>query len=187
MTSLQGTRGLVVALLALLAIPALAANPQESADRENLVKAAFIYNFAKFTRWPASAWGGAESPLVLCTAGDDAVVAALPRLAGKGVQGRPVTVTTLGGVGEAGRCHLLYIADKSSAQLHKVVEAVRNEPVLTVSQRTASDSPGSIIRLFQEEGRIRFAIDLAAARSAGLELSSRLLQLGTVTDRGGAL
>ena len=38
------------------------------------MKAAFLYNFAKFAEWPALPSG---APIVVCIVGDDAIAAAL--------------------------------------------------------------------------------------------------------------
>ncbi len=169
--------GLGLLLTAWLGAPALMA--QEEGTDENLLKAAFVFNFARFTRWPDEAWAADSSDLILCTAGHDGLAEALGRLAGKRVTGRRVAVQALEQEGEPARCHVLYIAMSELESAEGILKPVRTKPILTVSERPSGRSP-AIISLFHENERIRFMIDLGSARLAGLEFSSRLLHLGVV-------
>ena len=60
--------GLMVLLAALVAGPV--ARAQES-QLELAVKATYLYKFAPFVEWPASAFDSPTAPLVLCVVGDD--------------------------------------------------------------------------------------------------------------------
>ncbi len=170
--------GILFGLIACTGSPAYGA-PEKGAD-ENLLKAAFVFNFAKFTRWPSTAWEAEGADLVLCTAGNDGVVEALQQLAGKSVQGHSVNVQSV----EKGRspayCHVLYIAPSDFGAALDIASAVHGRPVLTVSEFSPSGKSKTVIEFFDEDERIRFIIDLGFARAAGLEFSSRLLSLGIV-------
>lgn len=88
--------------------------PSAMADRpvadDSLVKTAFIYNFAKFTRWPLDSWDDSKTPLNICTAGSDNLVNKLNRLSEETIRGRLVTISLFApGVREK-TCHILYIA-----------------------------------------------------------------------------
>jgi hypothetical protein len=153
----------------------------DSSDDENLLKAAFIYNFALFTHWPEIAPDAKGASLSLCIAGEDEVVDALVRLRGKTVKGRPLAIQTLKDVqGAAKSCHLLYVASTEKKNLANLMKLVRGEPVLTISELAKFAYSGGIIELYHENGRIRFIINLGVARKAGLEISPNLLKLATV-------
>ncbi|MBT1539767.1 DUF4154 domain-containing protein [Ralstonia solanacearum] len=136
------------------------------------VKAAFIYNFALFTTWPASTLP-ANAPMVLCVAPEHPLQAALGRLAGKPVRGHRLEVHRLGDGAGAG-CHMVVLDDRARAQVARPDPAA---PVLTVVDGGRVGASGSMIALSLQDSRVVFDIDAAAARQAGLQLSSQLLRL----------
>lgn len=155
---------------------------QDSAEEKRLLKAAFIYNFAKFTRWPDTVWGRGDDPLHLCIAGEDQVIGALKQLGGKTIKGRNVSIRPLTEAHNPGDCHVLYVASSEQDQYLPIVDTMRNAPVLTVSEIPRFGRSGGIIELFQEKERIRFIVNQGASRMAGLKLNSRLLNLAVVID-----
>lgn len=166
----------------LLGPVAHADTPQSPAD-EDLLKAVFVFNFAKFTRWPPLTWDGPGADLLLCTAGEDAVADALQGLAGRRISDHVLVVRRLGPEQEANECHILYVASSEGDRYDSIVASVADNPVLTVSQLARAGNGDAIIRLIEEGGRIRFIIDVEAARDCGLEFSSRLLDLGIIKGR----
>jgi len=172
---------LICAGLYLLACAIPAAVAQDRTDEVHLLKAAFIFNFARFTRWPETR-EGEDAPLILCTAGDDGLVGELGRLGGRTVRGRRVSILPLENVPVPKSCHVLYVAVSKQEGYVDILESVRHAPVLTVSEIPRFERRGGIIELFHEQERIRFIINQGAARRAGLKLNSRLLNLAIVVD-----
>ncbi|TCJ12953.1 YfiR family protein [Parasulfuritortus cantonensis] len=158
------------------------AGAQERAESEDavLVKVAFVYNFAKFSRWPDSALGQPGAPLTLCVAGDDETAAALGQLQGKPVKGRPLAVEKLRPGRPARACQLLYVATSEQGRQAELLRAAGGQPVLTVSELPRFASQGGMIELAHPGGHPRFVINLAAVRGAGLEISPNLLALAQV-------
>jgi hypothetical protein len=155
------------------------------AMEEELLKAAFVYNFAKFTRWPGAVWSAPASGLLLCTAGTDVLAAALDHLTGKTVNGHPVVVRSVDEVSEPGACHVLYLANSAREEYVEVLASISERPVLTISQSSSEVPWATMIRFFREHERISFIIDVGLSRQAGLKFSSRLLDLGVVVGQGG--
>jgi len=150
------------------------------------VKAAYLYNFAKFVGWPAVALGDADAPFVLCFLGTDPVgAAARELLSGKSVQGRPLVVRQAVDLEAADGCHLIFVGRGEEPRLDAILATLRGTPVLVVSDVEHFSERGGMIELVTTGQRIRFAIDAAAARSAGLSLSSQLLELA-LPARGAA-
>ena len=144
---------------------------------EYLVKAAFLYNFAKFTKWPSGTYADASAPLVVCVLGKDAFGKALDALAGKRINGRPVAVSRLAGVEEARQCQVVFISESEEERVPGIVSYLAGRPVLTVCNAPSCTRFRGIIHLKVVAQKIRFAIDLDCADSAGLKLSSKLLAL----------
>jgi uncharacterized protein DUF4154 len=184
-----GRRRLGVASIALAATlsagPAIAAGGVPAgADvaADVAVKAAFLYNFAKFTEWPALTSGG---PLVLCVVGGDTIAAALVEtVKGQNISGHAIEVWRPQDSSSWQSCHLLFIAESETHKSAGGLAGIKTLPVLTVSDGKDFSQSGGIIELFVESGRMRFAINMDAAESSGLRLSSRLLGLAKVTRNG---
>ena len=162
------------ALLALLLVCDGAWAAQD-VSQPNL-KAAFLYNFAKFAEWPADASPG--GPLTLCVLHDSASEDALVRLVrGASINGRAVTVSMGAPKAKIRACHVLYIADVDPDAIVAILEEVKGAPVLTVGDGDTFPQRGGIVGLTVEDGRMRFAINPDAAQRSGVRLSSKLLSL----------
>jgi hypothetical protein len=146
------------------------------------LKGAFLFNFARFTEWPADSLP-ADSTVSACVFGDRAVGDAFARqVKGKQLGGRTVNVTIVDSDSPLPACHLLYVSGISSARLGAIVSSVRESPVLTVSDAEEFTKRGGIIQFFVESGKMRFRINTRSAKRARLLLSSRLLALAEVVD-----
>jgi hypothetical protein len=149
---------------------------------EVALKGAFIFNFARFTEWPADALP-ASTTVSACVVGDKAVSDALTKtVSGRKVDGRPVTVSFVEPDGPMPVCHLLYVSGVTRDRAVQIVSALRDTPVLTVSDTEAFARLGGIVQIFVENGKMRFRINPRTAKRARLHLSSRLLMLADVVD-----
>ena len=151
--------------------------------REHRIKAAFIYNFAKFTHWPAGSFADGEAPLDFCIYGEDPIGGALDAIAGKTIHGRRVAVRRIAAIAASAGCHLLFISDTEAERLTGILAALNDRPVLTVAAMPNFARAGGIINLkTTEEDRLRFEINTGSARRAGLKFSSKLLSLAEITQ-----
>ncbi len=148
--------------------------------RESLIKVAFLYNFARFTDWPAHAFQDSLTPFRFCVLGDDPFGAAFDSIAAKAIRGRTVALSRLASVREAALCHVLFVSESEKRRLAEILASVRDLPVLTVADMAAFARSGGIINLKTVQNKIRFEVNLAAARRAGLRLSSKFLSLATI-------
>jgi hypothetical protein len=143
---------------------------------EPALKAAYIFNFALFTQWPADLMP-ADAPLVMCVIGDADVRSALERVVGqRRLGGRAVAVSD-GTPGPQRVCHLLYVSGRTSDEAGRLIAGLRDAPVLTISDRDGFIAQGGVAQFFFDKGRLRFTVQLEAARRARLQISSRLLAL----------
>ncbi len=146
---------------------------------EYTVKAAFVYNFARFTEWPDAAFKDAESPLRLCVLGQDPFDGALNTIAGKTIGDRELLVSYPIWASEVRNCHILFISEAAGNRLTEIVTHLDGSPVLTIGDTPDIARSGGIIGLENVENRIRFQVNLDAAQRSGLRLSSRILDLAT--------
>ncbi|HEX9792110.1 MAG TPA: YfiR family protein [Kiloniellales bacterium] len=152
------------------------------ASREYLIKAAFLYNFAKFTDWPADAFATPDTPLTICVLGEDPFGAALDAIDGKEIKGRTVAIRRLSDAAGADVCHVIFISASETPRLATIFQALRGRPVLTVADIPDFARTGGIINLkTNKEDRIRFDINVGSAQQARLRMSSKLLSLAEDT------
>jgi hypothetical protein len=155
----------------------------EEPAREYRIKAAFIYNFAKFTRWPASSFADGETALGFCIYGEDPFGGALDAVAGKTIRGRKVAVRRIAAIAAGDGCHLLFISGSEAERLTGILAALNDRPVLTVADMPDFARAGGIINLkTTEEDKLRFEINTGTAQRAGLRFSSKLLNLAEITN-----
>lgn len=159
-------------LLLILALPA----PAQSQASVDSIKAGFAYNFVKFTEWPAAAAGGS---LRLCAIQRNPLEGQFALLQGRYVNNRPLEVRLGTSGGELASCHLLFLAGDDGERSAAALKAVAGLPVLTVSDQPGFAQRGGMIELHEREGRMRFEVNLAAAQSVGLRLSSQMLKLAS--------
>jgi hypothetical protein len=159
-----------------IAVPAGCTAAAQSV-REPALKAAFLYNFAKFTEWPGDALG-AGSPVTLCVVGDDAVAGSLEEaVQGKRVEGHALGVQRMHADGPLRTCHLLYAGDINARTASQLLDGTRGLPVMTVSDLDRFAQMGGTAQLYLEGEKMRFAINVESAQRSRLRLSSQLLAL----------
>ena len=169
--------------------PTVQADPdaaKATAPREYRIKAAFLYNFAKFTEWPAGAFADAKAPLRLCVLGEDPFHGALAALEGRTAKNRPIVAGRLSSRDPLGQCHLLFVSASEHGRLGTILESLRGMPVLVVGDTPHFARSGGTIRLKIVGNKVRFEINVRAAQHAKLKIDSRLLRLGRIVGKRAA-
>lgn len=140
------------------------------------LRAAVIYNIARFVQWPPSS---ASERFEICTFGDNPVSAALDLLEGKTLNGALVSVRAVQRDRELSGCHLLYIAEGKAERMNAMATMLANSGAATL---TVSDAPsflasGGMVQLVIVNDRQRFRINKALAEKSQLGINAKLLQL----------
>jgi hypothetical protein len=147
-------------------------------SREYQIKAAFLYNFTRFTDWPAQSFSDAGSPIRVGTYCGGAFSAMLERLvAGRTVNGRSIVVTELADAAGARVMHAVFVCSGSDIPLPDIADAVKASPVLTVSETPRAAAGNACIEFSVDGGKVRFEVDMAASERAGLKISAQLQKL----------
>jgi hypothetical protein len=145
---------------------------------EYQVKAAFIFNFAKFIEWPPPAFSGPEAPMCIGVLGDSALAAELEKLLrDKKVNNRAIVAKECRTEEEIKSCHVLFVGASESRRLPELLQQLGQTNVLTVSETENFIRDGGMINLYREGNKFRFQINDQAARNAGLKIASKLLEL----------
>jgi uncharacterized protein DUF4154 len=142
------------------------------------LKAAFIYNFMKFTEWPEPL--PASDPFVICVLGDSAVGDALERVVkDRAFAGRRMTVSLVAIAGSMKPCRVLYVSGVAATQTASLLVGLQDSSVLTIGDGAGFTEAGGMARFFFERGQLRFDIGVEAVKRSRLQMSSRLLALAT--------
>lgn len=155
----------------------LALTPAHAGPSEYEIKAAFIYQIAKFVDWPAS-----NVPLRLCVVGGNPFGAALNTIRGKPVNERKLEVALLDTGADTRECAMLFIAASAERHLERIAAISRGAGILTIGDTEGFAKRGAMVNFFLDNGKVRFEINLDAARQGGLQISSKLLSLARVVD-----
>jgi hypothetical protein len=156
--------------------------PAAKINREYLIKAAILFNFAKFASWPETSFSYAGAPLRICVLGEDPFGAALDSLHGKQVRNRPLAIARINAVEEAPQCHILFVSASEEARIPTILDYVSRLPILTVADMGRFANSGGIIALKEVDNRSRIEINIGAAEQAGVKLSSKLLRLADMVS-----
>ena len=159
--------------------PAMTSSPEEYE-----VKAAFIYNIAKFTDWPNDSLGlSQDSQIVVGVLGEDPFGSSLDKVLGdKMVRGRTIRIERFKSVGDIQSCQILFISRSEASSISDILSSLGPNAVLTVGDFEEFNRRGGMIRLYVEQNRVRLAINIRAVTHADLKISSRLLNLATIVD-----
>lgn len=152
---------------------------------EYQLKAVFLFNFAQFVEWPASAFPEPDTPLGICILGADPFGAYLDEtVRGETVANHPLAVRRYRRVDEIKGCHILFVSRQEQGHVGEILDSLKGRSVLTVSDAERFASRGGIIRFVTDHNRIRLRINLDAARAARLTLSSKLLRPAQIVPAG---
>jgi hypothetical protein len=160
--------------------PSYAQTPQVD---EFKLKTAFLYNFSQFIEWPSTSFTSSTSPFLVCLVGQNYFGNHLLQLENRFHKTHPIQVFSPKTIQEARTCHMLYIDDVRGSFLGREPQKVLgNAAILTVSSSDDARESGIAISFVIHSGRVRWILNLDAARAAKLKLSSKLIEVAlTVT------
>jgi len=185
-----GRRYYWTALVGVCALGGGLALAQEGEEnREALIKAAYLYNFAVHSEWPKNAAGGARDKFCIGILGGGDLSPFLKKIAAtKTVQEKPIELSQFASVADYKPCHLLFIAhepatgrkESAAERLEAALKQIKNAPVLIVTESDGLAQKGATINFYIEENKVKFEVNLDAVKRADLQISSKVLRLGKI-------
>lgn len=152
--------------------------PADSASEESM-KAAFVYNFGKFTTWPAKAGNGIEAGIRICALNFYPLGVQFQNLNGRKLKNRVVNLVLNVDRNDLENCHILFLSKADKTVTAAILQNLAGKPVLTVSDMQGFVDAGGMIGLKVEENRMRFEVNLSAARASDLKLSSTMVEMAS--------
>jgi len=174
---------LILLLGAGFELSAQAAVPGAGFD-EYQVKAAFLYNFAKFVEWPPGTFSSPSDPIGICIAGVNPFGSTLDTMVqGKKMGERVFAVRRIPDTQQAKECQILFIGGTEWKRLRSLLDALKGAAILTVGETDDFTAAGGMIAFQLAGPRVRIQIDLETAEHSRLKISSKLLSLAQIVKR----
>lgn len=175
-------RGLLIPLAFLFVLIQPTVRAYAESSLEYHVKAAFLYNFARYVKWPAEAFAGAASPINICILGDSPFGASLDTYENETAGGRGFVISEAKSVDDINDCHVLFISNGSEKEFFDSIERIQGKNILTVGDRQGLARKGSVIGFIVVDNKVRFEINTKSAGRANLKISSELLKIARIVD-----
>jgi hypothetical protein len=151
---------------------------QDSVSKEYQIKAAYLYNFAKFVEWPAESFTNSQSPLVIGVFGQNPFGDEFQMIAkDHKINGRDIVFKPVSTAAEAQGVHLIFFGATEDDHVAETLAALKNAHVLAVGESDKFIAAGGDINFVREADKVRFEINAAAAGRHGLKISAQLLKL----------
>lgn len=155
-------------------------------SREYELKAAFLYNFAKFVEWPHMASQPSRPITIGIYRNNPFAGALIQAVAGRKILGHPLVVKQVHQLSAAREVQVLFVSSALDSSAAEIIEALKDSPVLTVGESPTFASKGGIITFQLKDDSLRFSINAPAARKSGIKISSQLQKLAAKPTAAGA-
>jgi hypothetical protein len=173
---LTQSRFAIVVALVLVPLMTWASLPAADARlTEAEAKASFLYNCALFVQWPGS---GARDDLSLGIMGADRVAEVAESLQGRQVNGHALRVKVVTPTDDLRHYNIVFVG--ADVKVKPQLTALRDVPVLTVGESRDFTATGGVVRLYTDDQRLRFEINMTRVEGAGLQVSAKMLGLATI-------
>jgi YfiR/HmsC-like len=175
-----GLRHIVAVTLCFLSLYTGSPNTHAQAQEpsaEYQLKAAFLYNFAKFVEWPVDTFTDSTTPFTICALGNDPFGSSLDAIAGKTVRDRALVIKRIRSGGAVTGCQILYVSPNELPQVTGLLRIVQKAPMLTVCDLDACAETGLMLNMRMADNRVQLDINLEAVQRTPLKVSSQLIKL----------
>ena len=149
-------------------------------ENEYQIKAAMLYNFAKFVDWPTEAFGS-DGRITFCLVGKSALNSHIQPMQGKLIKGRPLFVRQIARPEDIAGCQLLFVPQSEHTRIPAFLQHANMYSILTIGDQEHFAASGGMIGFYEEDNKIRFEINLETIQKRRLQVSSHLLNLARKT------
>lgn len=167
-----------------LLLGTLAASADSPVSKEYQIKAAFLYNFAKFVDWPPEHLPAPPAPIVIGVFGKNPFGSELENVVrNRKINDRELVVKAVNSAEEARGTDILFFSAAEDERAAQLIEQLRGAGVLTVGEGDEFGVHGGMIRFRLEGDKVRFEINEVSVEQNGLKISAQLLKLATVVHK----
>lgn len=151
-------------------------------DREYRLKAAYLYKFGTYVKWPKKAFRNADSPFVIGILGPNPVGEDLRKIASvKSIDGRPIQVRNWQQANQIRDCHILFMSRAVPNKTQQAtIKALSRRHILFVGETKDFLKNGGVVDFVVQQNRVRIYISQPAYKREKLDVSAHLLRIATV-------
>jgi hypothetical protein len=172
---------ILAATVALLCAAPRLIEAQSGPTSEYKVKAAFLYNLARFVDWPPESLPNDHSPIIIGVLGKDPFGSALDEIIlRKSINGHSLQIARAKSIQELKLCQIVFVSSSEDKRIPEILASLQGTNILTVGESENFMQLGGAVQLTLLDNRLRFAINVDVARRARLKFSSKLLSLARV-------
>jgi len=154
---------------------------QAQAPTRAQIEATFLFKFLEYVEWPATSVSSPESPYIIGVLGSDPIATAVEQtVTGEQIRGHHIEARRFVDASHIGKCHILFIASSSASRLPAILDKLKGRGILTVSDIPDFAAQGGMVGFVERDRKIRFQINVDAAREGGVIISAKLLQLAQI-------
>jgi len=143
---------------------------------EEKIKAGYIYQFTQFVTWPDST-PSTNKKFIICVLGKDPIGNELDPLHSNSTSEYIFVVRKSETAEKIDDCNILYISNFVEIKLSKILQRIKNKPVLTVSSQPDFVRKGGIIGFVNNNNKIRLEINRLPAKRMNIEINTKLLEV----------
>ncbi len=170
-------RSLLLFLMILASVCAPSHNCQAATEQQ--LKIVYIYKFLSFVSLP----GATSDSFTVVILGPDPFGPEIDVLGSKKVRGKSINIKRLAFLDESSCCQVLFVSPAMDKKLPHILEEAKKLQMLTISDMDDFVSQGGIIGFVVKDGRVRFEVNLKAARENNIKINSNLLEIASKVIR----
>jgi hypothetical protein len=173
----------IIIYLVLLIIPVSYTIIGQSQPTEYEVRAAFLYNFIKFVKWPRQVFKSSQDPIVIGIIGQDPFGNTLDTMIKeRTIQSKKIIIKRYHRHEDVRYCHVLYMGLREKRYQVAILKHLEGIPVLTIGDFEDFTRLGGMIKFIVADNQVGFEINLEAVEKSNLEISAKLLKLAKITN-----
>ncbi|MFK5970347.1 MAG: YfiR family protein [Candidatus Marithrix sp.] len=169
------TSGLIIILLSSFTYASILLIP-----KEYQVKAVYLLNFSKFTRWPESSFTDPTTPISICILGKNPFEDFEVLIKDKIIKGRNVKVEYIDNFRTSNNCQILFVSRSEQEKQMKILAYIKQYPVLTVSDIKNFIMCGGMIQFYIQDKKVRFMVAPEKLTKVGITANANLLRVAKI-------
>jgi len=151
----------------------------QTQEKEDNLKAVFIYNFTRYIDWDST---GTGNEFVIGIIGSSAVTGPLTEIAKTNtVQSKKILIKHFSKPEEITPCNILFISAHCPFPLPSILSKT-NKGTLTISEETGFAEQGAAFNFVVINDKLKFEANVKSINAAGLRASSQLLKLAIIVN-----
>lgn len=154
-----------------------------AAFTEYQLKAAFMYNVAKFVKWETPKPPAGNSDINLCILGEDPFEESIEVIKSKTIKQRHLSINNISQKSYLGNCHILFISKSEKNNLDAILKRAAGKSILTISDIDGFSDKGGMIGLAMEANKIKLEINLDNLKKEEIKVSAKLLEIAKTTKK----